>query len=188
MFQFAAFAFQRLFIHPWMIAFFAIGFPHSDIHGSPLVCRSPWRFAAFCVLRRLLAPRHSPFALFRLSFLFFFPSSLPYYSLFFPFPSFLPVGRLRFIPFQASSSLSGHSAPSFPSGLPCVQFSMRGVGRFLFCPSFLAAQRVPSGRFHSGFYTAARLPSIPETVPALGDYETRTNDFLLARQALSQLS
>ena len=39
------------------------GFPHSDTRGSMAVCASPRLFAAFCVLRRLIAPRHSPFAL-----------------------------------------------------------------------------------------------------------------------------
>ena len=37
--------------------------PHSDIPGSKLVCSSPRLFAAYCVLHRLLAPRHSPCAL-----------------------------------------------------------------------------------------------------------------------------
>ena len=39
------------------------GFPHSDIPGSKLVCSSPRLIAAYRVLRRLLAPRHSPYAL-----------------------------------------------------------------------------------------------------------------------------
>ena len=39
------------------------GFPHSDIPGSKLVCSSPRLFAAYRVLHRLLAPRHSPCAL-----------------------------------------------------------------------------------------------------------------------------
>ena len=29
------------------------GLPHSDTHGSILMCRSPWLFAAYRVLRRL---------------------------------------------------------------------------------------------------------------------------------------
>src|SRR5207247_3071645 len=37
------------------------GLPHSDILGSKLVCSSPRRFAAYRVLHRLLAPRHSPY-------------------------------------------------------------------------------------------------------------------------------
>ena len=39
------------------------GFPHSDILGSKLVCSSPRLIAAYHVLHRLLAPRHSPYAL-----------------------------------------------------------------------------------------------------------------------------
>src|SRR5216117_1652262 len=39
------------------------GFPHSDILGSKLVCSSPRLIAAYRVLHRLLAPRHSPYAL-----------------------------------------------------------------------------------------------------------------------------
>ena len=39
------------------------GFPHSEIPGSQPVCGSPRLIAAYCVLHRLLAPRHSPYAL-----------------------------------------------------------------------------------------------------------------------------
>ena len=43
------------------------GFPHSEISGSKLVCSSPKLIAAYHVLHRLLAPRHSPHALSSLS-------------------------------------------------------------------------------------------------------------------------
>ena len=46
----------------------SVGFPHSDIHGSLDICSSPWLFAAYHVLRRLLVPRHPPYALFSLIF------------------------------------------------------------------------------------------------------------------------
>ena len=39
------------------------GFPHSETPGSKLVCSSPGLIAAYRVLHRLLAPRHSPYAL-----------------------------------------------------------------------------------------------------------------------------
>jgi hypothetical protein len=39
------------------------GFPHSDIPGSKVVCTSPGLIAAYRVLHRLLAPRHSPYTL-----------------------------------------------------------------------------------------------------------------------------
>ena len=35
-----------------------MGLPHSEIHGSSRICRSPWLIAAYHVLLRLLAPRH----------------------------------------------------------------------------------------------------------------------------------
>ena len=43
--------------------------PHSDISGSQPACGSPKLFAAYRVLRRLLAPRHSPYALSTLTLL-----------------------------------------------------------------------------------------------------------------------
>ena len=39
------------------------GLPHSGIPGSKPVCGSPGLFAAYHALHRLLAPRHSPYAL-----------------------------------------------------------------------------------------------------------------------------
>src|SRR5262245_56647554 len=42
------------------------GFPHSEILGSKLVSSSPRLIAADHVFHRLLAPRHSPFALINL--------------------------------------------------------------------------------------------------------------------------
>ena len=41
----------------------ASGLPHSEIPGSKPVCGSPELFAAYHVLHRHLAPRHSPYAL-----------------------------------------------------------------------------------------------------------------------------
>ena len=43
------------------------GFPHSEICGSKLICSSPQLIAACHVLRRLLMPRHSPYALLSLN-------------------------------------------------------------------------------------------------------------------------
>ena len=45
-------------------------FPHSEICGSKLICSSPQLFAACHVLRRLPMPRHSPYALLRLNYLY----------------------------------------------------------------------------------------------------------------------
>ena len=55
---------HTLWIHVWMHTVFVCGFPHSDIHGSKVICTSPWLFAAYHVLHRLSVPRHPPCALF----------------------------------------------------------------------------------------------------------------------------
>ena len=62
--------FIRLWIHLMMTGVLPAGFPHSDIHGSRDICSSPWLFAAYRVLLRLLVPRHPPCALLCLTFAF----------------------------------------------------------------------------------------------------------------------
>ena len=52
-----------LWIHHTVTEVSSAGFPHSDIHGSQLICSSPWLFAAYHVFLRLLVPRHPPCAL-----------------------------------------------------------------------------------------------------------------------------
>ena len=58
MFQFPRFAPVLL-----VMSLQLIGFPHSEIFGSILVCKYPKLIAAYHVLLRLLKPRHPPFAL-----------------------------------------------------------------------------------------------------------------------------
>ena len=60
--------FHSLWIGLWILEVFSSRFPHSDIHGSMLICSSPWLFAAYHVFLRLLVPRHPPCALFSLTF------------------------------------------------------------------------------------------------------------------------
>ena len=43
-------------------------FPHSEIFGLKVACTSPKLIAAYHVLHRLPAPRHSPYALYNLTF------------------------------------------------------------------------------------------------------------------------
>ena len=69
MFQFRRFPSYTYLIQYMIHAYCTCVFPHSDISGSKLICSSPKLFAACHVLRRLLMPRHSPCALFSLTFL-----------------------------------------------------------------------------------------------------------------------
>ena len=65
------------------------GLLHSDIHGSIHACWSPWLFAAYHVLLRLLMPRHSPCALLSLTIWIMFSSSLKWFYSIIAYCSFL---------------------------------------------------------------------------------------------------
>ena len=68
MFQFPGFpAYDYEFIIRFMVIRHE-GFPIRKSTDISLICSSPWLIAACHVLRRLLMPRHSPCALFRLNF------------------------------------------------------------------------------------------------------------------------
>ena len=78
MFQFRAFPSYGYLIHRTIPEYCSGVLPHSEISGSTLICSSPKLFAACHVLHRLLMPRHSPCALFSLTYLrlFLLTSSL----------------------------------------------------------------------------------------------------------------
>ena len=59
---------HTLWIGVWLLRYCRRGFPHSEISGSKLICSSPKLIAAYHVLHRLLMPRHSPCALFSLTY------------------------------------------------------------------------------------------------------------------------
>ena len=61
---------QRVDFHCWMTRLQRAGLPHSDTHGSMLMCSSPRIIAAYRVLLRLWEPRHPPCALLLLVALF----------------------------------------------------------------------------------------------------------------------
>ena len=63
MFQFSGLALLHLCIQCRVTGLQPDGFPHSEIHGSMLVCSSPWLMAAYHLLHRQSMPRHPPYAL-----------------------------------------------------------------------------------------------------------------------------
>ena len=68
MFQFRRFPAYCYLIHSTLTRYCRAGFPHSEISGSMTICVSPKLIAACRVLHRLLMPRHSPCALFSLTY------------------------------------------------------------------------------------------------------------------------
>src|SRR5690606_17652954 len=79
------------------------GLPHSDTHGSMLVCSSPWIFAAYRVLHRLWKPRHPPYAL----LLLFAPVAAA--------TDVLIILYLNSIPLRVSSLTSNMQRPMAPT-------------------------------------------------------------------------
>ena len=71
MFQFRRFPAYAYLIQRTLTGYCPAGLPHSEIPGSMDICSSPRLIAACHVLHRLLMPRHSPYALFRLNFLLY---------------------------------------------------------------------------------------------------------------------
>ena len=68
MFQFRRFPAYAYFVQRRLLEYCSSGFPHSEISGSKLICSSPKLIAAYHVLHRLLMPRHSPCALYSLTY------------------------------------------------------------------------------------------------------------------------
>ena len=68
MFQFRRFPTYTYLIQCTLHGLSPCGLPHSEIRGSPDICSFPRLIAACHVLRRLLMPRHSPCALFSLTY------------------------------------------------------------------------------------------------------------------------
>ena len=119
MFQFARFPSHALG-HGWLCIITA-GLLHSDVCGSPIICISPQLFAACHVLRRQISPRHPPYALsiltyvFYLDFCFFFPGKG------FPLSGFPSVRQKIFLfreIFSFVSSSIQFSKNSVPACLP----------------------------------------------------------------------
>ena len=76
MFQFRRFPTYGYLIHHTLTVSSTAGFPHSEIHGSQAAFASPWLIVDRYVLRRLLVPRHSPYALSSLTMFFSRDSSV----------------------------------------------------------------------------------------------------------------
>ena len=68
MFQFRAFPPYTYLIQCTVPEYCSGVLPHSEISGSTLICSSPKLIAACHVLHRLLMPRHSPCALYSLTY------------------------------------------------------------------------------------------------------------------------
>ncbi len=135
------------------------GFPHSEISGSQAACASPELIAACHVLRRLLAPRHPPYAL----------SSLT-----------IKFTREQYLPLEVQAP--GESNALLPASLFTLRIQLSKIGsrsrptapratlRRSMPPTLSERPASKSAIFH---YT---LPRKSTQVPGRGSGETRKGD------------
>ena len=150
------------------------GFPHSEIHGSKFVRNSPWLIAAYDVLHRLSAPRHPPNALKTLDRSHYRCPSTRQQTESIEKTSFFEVmpdrRRLRLrIRSRHAAPIGRHSNKTFSSR--CQTTRARPA-------------EAETARILFSMRTAARHHG----KQGGGARRDRTDDLLLAKQALSQLS
>ena len=148
------------------------GFPHSDTPGSQLVCSSPRLIAADRVLHRLLAPRHSPYAL-----------------------SSLTIGMPVVTSIDAGSKPSAwQTSRPLPSTLThtlrvfCGSEKLPFAGYSVVKERWLAISGAPNSCLTGPRNTIRSCSRSERLTKDGGEYRARTGDLLVANQALSQLS
>ena len=180
MFQFAGFAspayvFSRRYRRSG-------GLPHSEIHGSKPARGSPWLIATCCVLHRLSAPRHPPDALHTL------------------------VLHLRMRHAQEKAHKGQTPARTHPAKMhrhdPTSSLLLRGDGpvgsssvthslhmsKIPYPPSGRYLLSLSSDIFLPGHSWSLRVTIRHSVPPPGGGGRDRTDDLMLAKHALSQLS
>ena len=171
------------------------GLPHSDISGSKLVCSLPELIAAYRVLHRLLAPRHSPYALSSLTI----RNSKLTLSVLSPWCFVLspllvtkdqgPRTKNLLRQFHAHCVRGPSAAIALVPrvcGRKKLPFAEYSVVKELFRRSLAPAEKLLAALARRLVFLAPSVLAAREK-PS-GEYRARTGDLLVANQALSQLS
>ena len=145
-----------------------MGFPHSDISGSKCVGNSPELFAAYHVLHRLSVPRHPPNALVVLDSTTVCQRRMIFRS------------SLRLVPCRGRPPQRKRPCLPFPATPP----RRRSAESRLQTSSDERCQRTNSAPPALRVLCRAQSARVSDG----GGRRDRTDDLLLAKQALSQLS
>jgi hypothetical protein len=165
----------------------AEGLPHSDTHGSKPARGSPWLFAACHVLHRLLVPRHPPNALLALEtggtrrIRPVTHRNQPRR----PFPSRVSRHAHSPLPLVAPERIRGGRQPH-GNRSPYDRSDRLTAARPGAHPNQIHTDKDPDTAMPRSRSTPIMFP--PSHGAGPGDYRDRTDDLLLAKQALSQLS
>ena len=181
MFQFAGFASCTYVFSPGYRR--SGGLPHSEIHGSKPARGSPWLIATCCVLHRLSVPRHPPDALHTLVLM----PPMSHYECATrrrkptrTTPAPHDLGRRCIVMTQPAVSSCDGDGPvgssSVTHSLHMSKIPYPPSGRYLLSLSGSSCCRVIEG------HCSSLCP------PPGGGGRDRTDDLMLAKHALSQLS
>jgi hypothetical protein len=153
------------------------GFPHSEIHGSKGIRTSPWLIAAYHVLHRLCMPRHPPIAL----------KTLDRSHCQCP-PGSLPTVLARKTSFSRSVRWPAVKPPIICRGLsvPGDEPPVAVEPEQIFSSRCRQNRRMARSRPRT--FASRRMTRLPSFHRYGGAGRDRTDDPLLAKQVLSQLS
>jgi hypothetical protein len=172
------------------------GFPHSEISGSTIARISPKLIAACHVLHRLLAPRHPPSALNSLSPTTRTPARRTINQ---PRSVQAPTRKSHVAGTHRCSTIQPYSKQPTRAGWPPISFTQTNpdspvktarphpINTLLRCPT-RPANRVFHGEVGSWDTLAGSTRGDAHNSLNYGDYRIRTDDPLLAKQVLYQLS
>ena len=169
MFQFRRFPTYGYLIHHMLTDSSSAGFPHSEIRGSQAAFASPRLIVDRYVLRRLLVPRHSPYALLSLTMFDRIIHRLNHLVLVWVFPS-----TIKYCSFTLKYF--------YHFTFTCALFSFQGTMRtFLFARVILRSFSFS----RSPRYASACARAKNGNEPKFGGLKwTRTTDLTLIRRAL----
>ena len=160
------------------------GLPHSEIHGSKPARGSPWLIATCCVLHRLSVPRHPPDALHTLVLRYTYECATRRRK---PTRNQLPARThpAKMHRHDPTSSLPKAEATAL-SGHP------RSLILFTCQRSHIRLERISAfslvGYLVPGRYWSSKVTVRHSALPPGGGGRDRTDDLMLAKHALSQLS
>jgi hypothetical protein len=144
-----------------------VGLPHSDISGSKRACRSPKLIAACHVLHRLSVPRHPPSTLSNLTI------------------KCLDLMRSAVARLSTCCAFLFYNPYSIVNERPMRRSTLGTISRFVLTAD---ARRARSRLLRPGIRHQGGRPRFSPTVKLGGADRDRTDDPLLAKQVLSQLS
>ena len=172
MVHFPGLAHTRLCIQRAVTGVHPAGFPHSEILGSKPACGSPRLIAACHVLHRLLAPRHSPYALSSL-IIKLTQSVFRFHRFASAFTSNVLTAITAILPVHRTVSTVGNSRQEVRSGLSTIMLVRQLISSPLFSTVMLNSSKTCNCPCHGVLSLLEGVRIIGMNLPALSVVKER---------------